>query len=64
MPPNLNSAIGLLLLLVLCWLTGKRESVPWRLVTGALVLQLFLALLLLKLPAAQQLFLSRELGTD
>ena len=57
MPPNLNSAIGLLLLLVLCWLTGKRESVPWRLVTGALVLQLFLALLLLKLPAAQQIFL-------
>ncbi|MFA5631466.1 MAG: nucleoside transporter C-terminal domain-containing protein [Porticoccaceae bacterium] len=54
---HLQSAIGLVLLAVLCWLSGKRGKIAWRVVLGGLFLQFAIALLLLKLPQAQAAFL-------
>lgn len=54
---QLQSLLGLTLLLLLCWLSGQRKAPPWRLLAGGLALQLLLAVLLLKLPQAQGVFL-------
>ncbi len=54
----LRSACGLLALLLLAWLLSEqRKAVPWKTVVCAVALQLFLAVVLLKLPGATQLFL-------
>ncbi len=56
MEPRLQSALGFVLLLVLCWLSGQRRSVSWRVVVGGVVLQWLLGLLLLRLPQSRELF--------
>jgi CNT family concentrative nucleoside transporter len=46
-------------ILVIAWLLSEnRRNVPWRPVAGGLLLQLALAVLLLKLPGAKQAFLA------
>ena len=55
----LQGLAGMAGLLALAWLCSEsRRKVPWRLVASALVLQLALAVLLLKLPAAKDAFLA------
>jgi len=54
---QLQSGIGLVLLLALCWLSGTREKIAWRVVLGGVFLQFAIAALLLKLPQAQSVFL-------
>ncbi|MCC6534841.1 MAG: nucleoside:proton symporter [Burkholderiales bacterium] len=57
--PAAQSALGLIALLGLAWLASeRRREVPWRTVLAGLALQIALALLLLKLPAAKQAFLA------
>ena len=54
----LRSACGLVALILLAWLfSEQRKAVSWKTVASALVLQLVLALVLLKLPGTRQLFL-------
>ena len=49
---------GIVGLLAIAWVMGeKRRAVPWRAVVAGLGLQILLALLLLKLPMADQIFL-------
>lgn len=49
---------GIAGLLCIAWLMSeKRRAVPWRSVVAGLLLQILLALLLLKLPVAEQVFL-------
>ncbi len=55
----LQSALGLAVLILLAWvLSEDRRRVCWKTVLLGLVLQLAVAALLLKLPAAQQAFLA------
>lgn len=57
--PMLQSLLGLGAFTALGWLLSeKRRAVPWRPVLVAIVMQLALALLLLKLPSSQQVFLT------
>ena len=59
MAPALQSATGLVLLLVIAWaLSENRRAVPWRIVIAGLALQLAMAVLLLKAPPLQQFFLA------
>lgn len=54
----LQSAAGLVLLLVIAWaFSENRRAVPWRIVLAGVALQLALAVLLLKAPPLQQFFL-------
>ncbi len=54
----LRSACGLCALVLLAWLfSEQRKAVPWKTVVYAVALQLFLAVVLLKLPGTRQLFL-------
>ena len=56
---HLQSLVGLLGLVLLAWLVSEdRRAVGWRFVAGGLLLQGLLAVLLLKLPAVQGLFLA------
>lgn len=55
----LQSAFGLLVLLGMAWLLRERAgSVAWRTVVAGLVLQIGMAVVLLKLPGAKQAFLA------
>jgi CNT family concentrative nucleoside transporter len=55
----LQALIGIAGLLALAWLASeRRRAVPWRAVGAGLVLQLLLALVLLKLPFAKDVFLA------
>jgi CNT family concentrative nucleoside transporter len=46
-------------LLLLAWLLSEnRRAIPWRAIGAGLLLQLVLALLLIKLPFAKELFIS------
>lgn len=54
---HLQSAFGYSVLLALCWLTGAREAVPGKLVFSGIMLQIALALVLLKIPQSQSVFL-------
>jgi len=55
----LQSAFGLLALLVIAWLLSEnRRMVPWRIVICGVILQIILALLLLKAPPFRQFFLA------
>src|SRR5690606_29670269 len=56
MPPQLQSALGFALLLLLCWLSGQRRRPLARVVIGGVVLQALVALVLIKLPGAQGFF--------
>lgn len=59
MESTAQGLLGLLLITALAWqLSENRAMVNWRIAAAGLGLQLFLALLLLKLPLFQQLFLS------
>lgn len=56
--PHLQSALGICVILALAWLLSEnRREFPWRAVVGGLTLQAALALLLLKVPLAQQALL-------
>jgi len=57
MPLQLQSALGVTLLCLLCWLSGQRRQPPWRLVAGGLAMQLVIALVLIKIPQSQSVFL-------
>ena len=58
MNQSLQAVAGMAGLLTIAWLASeKRGAVPWRGVGAGLVLQLLLALLLLKLPFAKNMFL-------
>jgi CNT family concentrative nucleoside transporter len=53
--PHLQSALGICVILTLAWvLSEDRHAFPWRVVVGGLALQAALALLLLKVPLAQE----------
>jgi concentrative nucleoside transporter, CNT family len=55
----LQSATGLLVFIGLAWLLSEnRGRVPWRTVLAGLVLQLALAVILVKLPVSRHLFLA------
>jgi len=55
----LQAFAGIAGLLALAWLASeKRNAVPWRAVWAGLLLQLALALVLLKLPLAKDAFLA------
>jgi len=55
----LHALAGFAGLLAIAWLASeKRRAVPWRAVASGLLLQLLLALLLLKLPFAKDVFLA------
>jgi CNT family concentrative nucleoside transporter len=57
MPLQLQSAIGIVVFLLLAWLISEnRRSVPWRVLFVGVLLQLALAGILLGLPAARQVF--------
>ncbi|MGB5833475.1 MAG: nucleoside transporter C-terminal domain-containing protein [Thiohalocapsa sp.] len=59
MSQTLHGLLGLCCLLSVAWLFSEdRRHIPARLVLGGLALQFVLALLLLKLPAAQALFIA------
>jgi CNT family concentrative nucleoside transporter len=56
--PHLQSALGICVILAVAWaLSENRRIFPWRAVVGGLALQATLALLLLKVPLAQQALL-------
>ncbi len=58
MPGPLQSLFGLVFLVLLAWaFSESRWKVPWRTVGAGLLLQVVLALLLLKLPGTQHFFL-------
>ncbi|HUN68932.1 MAG TPA: nucleoside transporter C-terminal domain-containing protein [Burkholderiales bacterium] len=53
----MQSVIGIGGLLLIAWIASEnRKAVPWRAIGSGLLLQLLLALLLLKLPFAKDLF--------
>ncbi len=53
----LRGLLGILFILLVCWLISeKRQAVKWRLVVSGVVAQFFLALVLLKLPPAKEIF--------
>ncbi len=55
----IQGAAGIAGLLLLAWICSEnRRAVPWRAVGSGLLLQLVLALLLIKLPFAKELFIS------
>jgi CNT family concentrative nucleoside transporter len=59
----LHAVLGMSGLLALAWLASEnRRAVPWRAVVAGLLLQLALALLLLKLPFAKEAFLALNDG--
>ncbi len=54
---TLQSAFGLVALLAICWLISEnRRAVSWRRVGASLMLTLVLAVMLLKIPALNQVF--------
>jgi len=54
---TLQSAFGLFALLAICWLISEnRRAVSWRRVGASLMLTLVLAVMLLKIPALNQVF--------
>jgi Nucleoside permease len=54
---QLQSGLGYIALLALCWLTGGRSAIPHRLILSGIALQAVIALILLKVPQSQSLFL-------
>ena len=56
MPLQLQSALGLALLCLLCWLSGQRRQPPLRVVVSGLALQLLFALILIRIPQSQSFF--------
>jgi CNT family concentrative nucleoside transporter len=59
MPILVQSALGLVALLAIAWLSSEnRRAVPWRIVLSGLALQIALAALLLKAPPIQRLLLT------
>lgn len=63
MPPAIQSAFGLVVLLTIAWLLSEnRRFVPWRIVVSGVLLQFALAVLLLKLPPVKPLFLALNDG--
>ncbi len=55
---TVQAIFGVVLFLVLTWLISEnRKRVPWRIVLGGISLQIILALLFLKVPVFQTIFL-------
>ena len=64
-PENAQSLVGLVFVLVVCWaISENRKRFPWKLVIGALVVQVGLVLLLFGLPAAQGVIRAINDGVD
>ena len=59
---QLQSLLGVALLLALCWLSGTRQPVHWRVVISGLLLQFALALVLIELPQSRELFVVLNRG--
>jgi concentrative nucleoside transporter, CNT family len=58
MPDSIHAAVGIAGLLAIAWLfSERRREIPWRAVSMGVALQLFLALVFLKLPLAKEAFL-------
>ncbi len=54
----MQSILGICGLLLIAWVFSEdRKAVPWRAIGAGIALQLLLAVLLLKLPYAKDLFL-------
>ena len=54
---QVQSFFGLMMLAAIAWgFSEQRKKFPWRIVAGAMLLQLVLALLLLKVPQSQDFF--------
>ena len=59
MVPHFQSALGIGVIIAIAWaLSEDRKAFNWRMVTGTLVLQAAIALLLLKAPVARDLLLA------
>ena len=55
---NLQSTVGFVAIMVVAWaLSENRRAVAWRIIISGVLLQVALALVLLKLPLAKQFFL-------
>lgn len=54
---QLQSVLGIVVLCLLCWLTGQRRQPPWRLVVGGLAMQFLIALVLIRIPQSQSIFM-------
>ena len=53
----LQAAVGYLLLLLVAWLlSARRAAVPWRTVIGGALLQFVLAITILRVPGAREVF--------
>jgi len=53
----LQAAVGYLLLLLVAWLlSARRAAVPWRTVIGGALLQFVLAVTILRVPGAREVF--------
>jgi CNT family concentrative nucleoside transporter len=62
---HLQSAFGILVIILLAWiLSENRRSFPWRTVIAGLALQAALAMLLLKVPAARSALLALNGAVD
>jgi CNT family concentrative nucleoside transporter len=63
--PQLQSAIGLVAMAVLCWLLGgAQRPIPWRAVAAGLALQFALAIIMLHLPPVRAAFALLGTGVD
>jgi concentrative nucleoside transporter, CNT family len=63
MPLALQSALGLMVLLILAWaISENRRAVPWRIVIAGVLLMVVMALLLLKVPLVKQFFFTLNDG--
>ncbi|MBN2809920.1 MAG: nucleoside:proton symporter [Deltaproteobacteria bacterium] len=62
---HLQSGLGIVVLIVIAWaFSENRRKFQWRIVAGALALQLIIAFILLKSPRAQALFQGLNAVTD
>ena len=62
---HLQSVFGIVVLIAFAWAVSEnRKKFQWRIVFGALGLQLVVALILLKLPRSQVLFQLLNAVTD
>jgi concentrative nucleoside transporter, CNT family len=63
MTPAVQSALGLIVLLVLTWtISENRRAVPWRILISGVLLMVVMAVLLLKVPLVKQFFFTLNDG--
>src|SRR6266403_4798276 len=65
MPPQLISALGLIVMLACAWLlSNNRKQFPWRTVIWGMILQFAFALFILKTPIGLRLFQGAQVVMD